>query len=75
MKIYEVRLIVKTVQVKYVQAESEEQAYKIADKLDWNGKEEVLDTETNVEIAKPDEYEHEYIHTEDGVISNKELKK
>lgn len=50
-KVFAVELISTTVQTKLVYAESKEDALEIAYETDWDGKEEILDTETKARLA------------------------
>lgn len=82
-KVYIVSLISRSIQTKLVYASSPFKATQIAGKTDWTGKEEVLDSETEVRKAVlsgnekvgdyPDFYESDYIYTDDDCVRYNEL--
>lgn len=83
-KVYVVGLISRSIQEKLVYASNPEEAKKIANSTDWEEKEEMLDSETEVrevvlkgnekEGDYPDFYESSYIFTDDDCIRFNELK-
>lgn len=84
-KVYIVSLISRSIQTKLVYASSKKKAEEIAGETDWMGKEEMLDSETEVrravlkgnepEGSYPDFYESDYVFTGDDCVRYNELKK
>lgn len=84
-QVYVVGLISRSIQTKLVYASSPDEAKEIADETDWEGKEEMLDSETEVREAVingnekkgeyPDFYESDYVFTDDDCVRYNELNK
>lgn len=83
-QVYVVSLISRSIQTKLVYASDKDEATDIAKETDWNGKEEMLDSDIEVREAVlngdqkegeyPDFYESDYIYTEDDCIRYNEIK-
>ena len=83
-KVYLVSLISRSVQTKLVYASSPDEAKEMAEETDWEGTEEMLDSEIEVRKAVlkgnekkgeyPDFYESDYVFTDDDCIRYNELK-
>lgn len=82
-KVYAVDLISRSIQTKLVYASNEDEAKEIAGETDWQEKEHMLDSETEVREAVlkgnekegdyPDFYESDYIFTDDDCVRYNEL--
>ena len=83
-KVYVVSLISRSIQTKLVYASTPKEAKEIARETDWEGKEEMLNSKTEVREAVlsgkekegeyPDFYESNYVFTDDDCIRFNELK-